>query len=101
MKQACRSFSGGNLPQSVARGLPAGFAVPNDLRNVAQTFVELQEQRHLADYDFSQNFNRAEVLALVGQAGQARRHFDGWNDPAVKRFFLACLMTWKSLSNRN
>jgi uncharacterized protein (UPF0332 family) len=101
MKRACRSFAGGNLPQGVARGLPAGFAIPNDLQNVAQTFVELQEQRHLADYDLSQRFARAEVLALVAQADQARLQFHHMNDRTMQRFFLACLMTWKTLVNRD
>lgn len=101
MKQACRSFSGGTLPQSVSRGLPAGFAVPNVLQNVAQTFVVLQEQRHLGDYDLSQNFTRSDVLALVQQADQARIQFQQITDLTIKKFFLACLMTWKVLGNRN
>lgn len=101
MKQACKSFAGGTLPQGVARGLPAGFSIPNHLQNVAQTFVELQEQRHLADYDLSQMYSRAEVVALVQQAEQARIQFDQLTDRTMKKFFLACLMAWKTLCNRN
>lgn len=100
MKSACRSFAGGALPQAVARGLPAGFAIPNGLQVVARTFVELQEQRHLADYDLSQSFSRAEVVAIVQQAEQARIQFEQLNDRTLKRFFLICLMAWKTLSNR-
>lgn len=86
---------------SVSRGLPAGFAIPNVLQNVAQTFVVLQEQRHLGDYDLSQNFTRSDVLALVQQADQARIQFQQITDLTIKKFFLACLMTWKVLGNRN
>jgi len=45
MKEACRSFSGGNLPRAIVNKLPAAFAVPMALKNVTRAFVELQEQR--------------------------------------------------------
>lgn len=100
MNKACRSFSGGSLPQNIERTLPRGFVIPNELQNVAQTYTELQEERHRADYDLSQNFKRSEVLALVRQAEEARRLFQQLNDIVMKKFFLACLMTWKTLNNR-
>ncbi len=102
MKEACRSFSGGNLPPAIHHKLPPGFAVPGALRNVARTFVELQEQRHLADYDLSENFTRAEVLALVHQAEQALTQFNALTqaDRTVKKFFLACLWAWKGINRR-
>jgi hypothetical protein len=100
MKSACRSFAGGQLPLVVRRGLPAGFVVPDELRNVAQAFVDLQEQRHLADYDLSWNLTRAQALDLVQQADQARIQFEHWDDRDLKKFFLTCLMTWKVLAQR-
>jgi hypothetical protein len=59
MKEACRRFAGGNVSHAMRRRLPTAFVVPMALRNVARAFVELQEQRHSADYDLSQNFTRA------------------------------------------
>jgi hypothetical protein len=51
MKDACKSFGGGALKKGVAKGLPAGFTVPAEIRGLAGTFVDLQDNRHLADYD--------------------------------------------------
>jgi uncharacterized protein (UPF0332 family) len=100
MKEACRSFSGGNLPPAIRRRLPRQFIVPMALRNVARAFVELQEQRHSADYDLSQHLTRAEVFALVRQAEHALTHFDAVADRTLKKFFLSCLWAWKGISKR-
>lgn len=100
MKQACKVFGGGTLPQFVLRGLPAGFSVPSRIRNAASTFVDLQELRHTADYDLTRNFTRSEVLTLVQLSDQARVLFHSESDRVKKKFFLACLMTWKTLGNR-
>ena len=47
------------------------FPIANDLKTVADAFVELQEQRHRADYDASAKFDRIEVSALVKSAQEA------------------------------
>lgn len=99
MKEACRSFSGGNLPASILPRLPAGFAVPTGLRRVARAFIELQEQRHLADYDLTENFTRDEVLSIVQQAERALTEFNNVGDP-TKKFFLSCLWAWKGIIRR-
>jgi hypothetical protein len=65
MRDACRSFSGGNLPDTIVRSLPQGFIVPAALRDLARAFVDLQEERHTADYNLARTFTRAQVLALV------------------------------------
>lgn len=100
MKEACRRFAGGTLPRAMSRRLPHGVVVPTALRNVARAFVELQEQRHSADYDLSQTFTRAEVLALVRQAEHALTQFDVVTDRTLKKFFLACLWAWKGIDRR-
>ncbi len=60
MKQACSGFGGGTLKDSVIKGLPrdqkGNYAVPKPIQNMAATFAELQEKRHLADYDLSERF---------------------------------------------
>ena len=43
MKEACKSFGGGTLKKGVAKGLPAGFTIPAEIRELAETFVDLQE----------------------------------------------------------
>lgn len=101
MKQACLAFGGGTLPKAVTRGLPSDFIVPANIRNVAQTFLELQEWRHFADYDLTRNFTRAEVLTLVQESDQAIFKFQHEPDRVARKFFLGCLMVWKSLGNRH
>jgi hypothetical protein len=100
MKEACRSFGGGTLKKSVAKGLPATFSIPVEICDLAQTFIDLQDKRHLADYDLTERFKRADVLTLIREA---RKHGDSFrNLPSSdeKRFFLACLWAWKELANR-
>ena len=56
MKEACRSFGGGTLKKSVAKGLPASFTIPGEILKLAETFIDLQDKRHLADYDLTERF---------------------------------------------
>ncbi|MBI2827344.1 MAG: hypothetical protein HYX69_21940 [Planctomycetia bacterium] len=100
MKDACSSFAGGTLPKSVSKGLPSSFRVPHDLQDVAATFVEAQEKRHLADYDRSERFTRSDVKAFVQQIHSAMGRFEATPDVNLRRFFLACLLTWKTLARR-
>lgn len=46
---------------------------PMDLKNFANVFISLQEQRHIADYnpESSSHFSKREVLALIGAARAA------------------------------
>src|SRR3954453_12100310 len=67
MKEACKSFAGGTLKKGVAKGLPAGFTVPAEIRDLALNFVEKQDNRHLADYDLTERFKRSDVLSLIRQ----------------------------------
>ncbi len=46
------------------------------LRKIAATFLQLQQQRHTADYDGSKQWSRTEALTQVGAAAAA---FDSWN----------------------
>ena len=47
---------------------------PQSLKHCADTFVELQELRHAADYDPAMRFTRAEVLTRVESAKITVRH---------------------------
>jgi hypothetical protein len=100
MKQACASFEGGTLPTSVLKGLPSPFLIEADLQQVAATFVEAQEKRHLADYDRSERFARKDVEGFVEQVQSAMDKYAVLSDANVRRFFLTCLLTWKTLSRR-
>lgn len=104
MKQACVSFAGGNLKDAVIKGLPrngAGkYVIPEAIRRLALTFVELQEKRHRADYDRSERFKRLDVLELIAEAKDRVAEFTALPMTDEKKFFLACLWAWKELTNR-
>jgi uncharacterized protein (UPF0332 family) len=73
MKDACKSFGGGTLRKEVAKGLPVGFTIPGEIRELAATFVDLQRKRHLADYDLTERFKRKDVLALIAEVRKRHR----------------------------
>src|SRR5262249_44981625 len=100
MKEACKSFGGGTLKKGVAKGLPAGFTIPAEIRDLALTFVDLQEWRHVADYDLTERFHRSDVLSLINQVERRIQAFTQLASSNEKRFFLACLWAWKELANR-
>ena len=104
MKQACSGFGGGTLKDAVIKGLPRNangiYVVPKEIRNVAATFAELQEKRHLADYDLSERFKRSEVLTMIDQAKSHVERFRNYAACDDRRYFLACLWAWKELTNR-
>lgn len=100
MKEACKSFGGGSLKKGVAKGLPVGFVVPIAIRDLATTFVNLQDRRHAADYDLTERFKRSDVLVLIGHVEGRIQAFNNLASSTEKCFFLACLWAWKDLANR-
>ncbi len=102
MKQACTSFGGGTLKDAVIKGLPrsptGNYLIPKAIQDIAATFAELQENRHLADYDLTERFRRSDVRALIEQARHDMENFAALPQSDDKKFFLACLWAWKELS---
>jgi hypothetical protein len=74
--------------------------VDPSIRKIAGTFVELQEKRHLADYDRTERFKRSDVLTLIEQAKNHIVNFAELSVSDDKKYFLACLWAWKELLNR-
>jgi hypothetical protein len=100
MKESCKSFRGGTLKKGVSKGLPAGFAIPGEIRKLAAAFVDLQEMRHLADYDLTERFRRSDVQLLIELVKRRIEEFATLSSSSEKRFFLSCLWAWKDLANR-
>lgn len=76
MKIVCKQFARGsvdNLAQDTARLIVA--PIEPELRNIANTFVVLQEARHDADYDLSFPIDRVNVLQKIALVEKA---FDDW-----------------------
>jgi len=100
MKETCKSFGGGTLKKGVAKGLPTGFTIPGEIQRLADAFVDLQDYRHLADYDLTERFKRSDVLTLITEVRKHSEKFRNLPPSNETRFFLACLWAWKELANR-
>ena len=76
MKRACVRGRD-RLQQRVAKEAMEDEARANakQLAFVADTFVKMQQQRHLADYDGSMRWTRTDVLAQLDSVSQA---FENW-----------------------
>ena len=90
MKKLSIAFRGGTAPREWRH---AGIgAIPPDLRVVAESFVDLQEARHEADYDMAKVYRRQEVLELVVRCQEARI---AWNrvkgSPWAETYLVALL----------
>ncbi|HET6881519.1 MAG TPA: hypothetical protein VFI31_15255, partial [Pirellulales bacterium] len=99
MQDACKSFGGGTLPVHVVPAL-VSFAVPADIRVIAQTFCNAQEKRHHADYDLSRSFVRTDVLAFIEGVENAIGRLPPIRTAPTTKFFLICLLSWRTLKNR-
>lgn len=73
MKTVCRQFEQKVAPDILATLIPNGTS-PH-LREIASIFVNLQEERHAADYDVGTRFSREHALAAWTTAERA---FELW-----------------------
>jgi uncharacterized protein (UPF0332 family) len=106
MRSACVEFVKPN-PQHVHALLQPfwqtfGLANNQQARLVAQTFIDLQDDRHTADYDLTIAFSRKDALNAITRAEQA---FIAWDQlrsvaPGICRLFAASLILWPSLAGR-
>ena len=93
MKALARQFATRGEPAKLGPALN-GQPVQPALADFANTFQDLQQARHEADYDLSRRFTRLEVRAFIALAERA---FDDWR--AVRGSlqadtFLAGLLTY-------
>jgi uncharacterized protein (UPF0332 family) len=92
MNQACKKTNDKNFPA------PNAPKVRN-LKRLANIFMQLQQQRHLADYDNSKPWGRTEVLTHIDMAQEA---FDNWaliREEEIAEDFLLQLLIEKSKRN--
>jgi hypothetical protein len=65
--------------------------------HVAQTFVSLQQARHDADYDLSEQFDRLDVLQKIADARQAMDDWKSVRKTPHANVFLTSLLFQKRL----
>jgi uncharacterized protein (UPF0332 family) len=88
MRNACEQFakSANTLSRLLIPPLEA------ELQSVAKAFVELQLQRHLADYDLTETFDRIEVLRIIDKAKTAVADWNKVRNQPNANVFLAALL---------
>ncbi len=94
MQRCSKSFAAGNIPQKFDP-IVAQAAITQQLKDVAQTFVSLQQARHDADYNLARRFKRREATALVEQAERAFANWQACRDDPCSRLYLSCLLLWE------
>jgi uncharacterized protein (UPF0332 family) len=86
MNDACRKTNSRHFPNP-------NHANVRHLKTIANTFMQLQQHRHTADYDNSKRWTRNEVLTHIELAAAA---FDSWNiihsEPIADDFLLQLLI---------
>jgi uncharacterized protein (UPF0332 family) len=96
MYKAAESFSQpGTRPRNLPADIDLAGPISADLVSIAKGFKLLQDERHAADYDVSQSFDRIKVLALVQTAEDI---FADWGNEKASGnapVFLASLMFWQ------
>lgn len=98
MKNVCMG-SAGRAKQSEKVAQMLLLPVEEEIRTVAEIFVELYEARHAADYDRSARIDRLNVLKATAKMEEA---FTAWETVRTSQnagVFLAALMldkAWKS-----
>lgn len=65
--------------------------VVSSLRMVAQTFVRLQDKRHIADYDNSTSWTRTQAVREVNAAEQAFRIWKSIRNEQIAQDFLVSI----------
>jgi uncharacterized protein (UPF0332 family) len=88
MKNACEQIA---KSSNVLLGLVV-LPLEAELKTVAEVFVELQQQRHSADYDLSQSFSRIKVLGIVAKANLAISAWTRVRNTPNANVFLAALL---------
>jgi uncharacterized protein (UPF0332 family) len=102
MKSVCRSFAQGgvnNIPEAT-RHLISG-TIDSEIQLLAGLFVQLQEDRHRADYDHFASFTRAEALQTVENAERAFQDWQAVRERPNATVFLAALMLQRQWARPN
>lgn len=99
MAATARTFAGGTLPAAQSQRLGAP-AIPGALRTLAGTFLDAQDQRHLADYDPGGSFNRDGVITLIDSVELAIAGWPTIRDDLTAELFLISLLVWNRIRDK-
>lgn len=94
MKKVASAFKSRSPPLEWRR---AAGQVSADLKLVAETFVELQQVRHEADYELRRQFSRREVEELLRRCDDAFRAWRRCRRDADGETFMVALLAHRQL----
>ena len=97
MKGVAESFAGGTVPKAWQAPM-GGAPVSKDLQQVASAFVDLQEARHEADYDFRRLFIRRDVHDLIEAAEKAASSWRNVRGNPEGQVFMTALLVHDRIS---
>ena len=100
MKQVCASYTQPQRKFNPQIAALLMFPIMPDLREVADMFVFLQEERHKADYDVSARFSRPDVLLAVSDLDEIFLKWKTTRTSENTKVFLADLLLRRSWSRQ-
>lgn len=96
MKSVCQEIANARWPHR-AQSHAGALTIPQELQDIAGTFVQLQQYRHRADYDTVQSYKRSQVSDYLDATESL---FEDWrrvrSQPAAK-MFLAILFAFRKI----
>ena len=101
MKMASGVFSSRKLGNQLLEPALGGTDIPEAVIAMAETFISLQEERHVADYDLAASFRRADVLGSIGRVEAAIEGWKGARLHAVARLYLLTMLHWKRMKEKH
>ena len=96
MASVCRGFAQKNPGQNI-REVLVDHNIPDDLINMADTFCDLQNERHEADYNFARRYTKEEVMIICGSAKTAHQKWQNIKDDKTTKSFLVALLVQQNL----
>jgi hypothetical protein len=92
LKAVCKGFQG---LQHDRLATLLGGPIPPELRRISKTFVDLQEERHAADYDINLKLSQSAVLSSVANAENVFADWQLIRHTDQAKVFLAALVFGK------
>ena len=89
MAELCKAFASPAIPDWLTR---AGLVPSDDIREIARTFVFLQQERHVADYDLAEQFTRTRARDAIARADHAIGVITAVRNSAEWDFFVIALL---------
>lgn len=104
MNALCQEFTKPTPKSELLKPFWNTLGIPNaaGILNIAETFSDLQQERHDADYNLARIFTKAEAVQACVRAEQALKDWKAAkiSHPKVCSLFALSLLLWPSLSSR-